>query len=62
MAKDEKDEDKHDNPAHGNHNLTYSLMTQVEENLETAGITLGILAVLTHLGRADPRWLIRLDA
>jgi hypothetical protein len=47
--------------AHGNHNLTYALMTQVEENLETAGITLGILAVLTHLGRAVPRWLVRLD-
>jgi hypothetical protein len=45
--------------AHGNHNLTYA---QVEENLETAGITLGIFAVLTHLSRAAPKWLIRLDA
>jgi len=36
-------------------------MTQIEENLATAGITPAIPAVLTHLGRTVPKWLIRLD-
>jgi hypothetical protein len=48
--------------AHGGDNLTYALMTQVEENLETAGISLGIVAVLTYLIRVVPEWVIRVEA
>ena len=40
--------------AHGGDNLTYALMTQIEENLETAGISLGIVAVLTYFIRIMP--------
>ena len=48
--------------AHGGDNLTYALMTQIEENLETAGISLGIVAVLTYLIRVMPEWVIRVEA
>ena len=48
--------------AHGDDNLTYALMTQIEENLETAGISLGIVAVLTYFIRVMPEWVIRLEA
>jgi hypothetical protein len=48
--------------AHGGDNLTYALMTQIEENLETAGISLGIVAVLTYFIRVMPEWVIRVEA
>jgi hypothetical protein len=47
---------------HGVHNLTYALMTQVEENLETAGVLLAIAAVLSFLTGAAPEWGVRLEA
>jgi hypothetical protein len=46
---------------HGAQNLTYALMTQVEESLETFGLALFIFALLTHLARAAPRWGIHVE-
>ena len=37
-------------------------MTQIEENLETAGISLGIVALLTYFIRVMPEWVIRVEA
>jgi hypothetical protein len=37
-------------------------MTQVEENLETAGVLLAIAAVLSFLAGAAPEWGVRLEA
>ena len=40
--------------------LAYSMMTQVEETLETTGIALLLITVVTHLMRAMPEVSIRL--
>ena len=45
---------------HGPANLTYALMTQVEETLETVGVTILIAAVFTHLTLVVPEWVVRL--
>ncbi len=45
---------------HGGTNLTYALMTQVEETLETTGAALLVYAVLTHLMLGVSEWKVRL--
>jgi len=45
---------------HGGDNLTYALMTQVEETLETTGAALLVYTVLTHLRLGVSEWTFRL--